>query len=245
MRAAFRRWSTNSRWLGALFLTVLVPSATTLIWLGVQLLEQDRRLWADRDLERRESAADIIVRVFAQKLAAADAGLVEGDLPDGGVFARFNGPAATVRPSDRILWLPTTSHLTEVNTQAFAEAEIVELRQTADRGLGAYTALARSTNPTVQAGALLRLARVNRSTGDLRAAIRRYRELARFTDLAFNGMPADLLARRAVCELLQQTRETATLAREAEALRLDFLAGRWALDRSGWSLTAEDIERWS
>jgi two-component system phosphate regulon sensor histidine kinase PhoR len=245
MLAGFRRWSTSAQRLGALFLMVLVPSATTLLWLGVQLLEQDRRLWADRDLERRESAADIIVRALGQKLAAAGAGLVEGDLPDGGVFAHFNGPAVTVRPPDRILWVPARSHLTEMNTHAFADGEIAEFRQTGDRGLAAYTALARSTNPAERAGALLRLARVHRSTGDLAAAIREYRELARFTGLVFNGMPVDLLARREVCDLLEQTRETATLAREAEALRADFLASRWTLDRSGWWVAAEDFERWT
>ena len=245
MLTAFRRWSTSSRWLGVLFLMVLVPSAATLVWLGVQLLEQDRRLWVDRDLERRESAADIIVRALGQRLATTDVELVKGDLVDGGLFARFNGTAVTVRPSDRVLWLPTTAHLAEANTQAFGEAEIAEFRQTGDRGLGAYSALARSADPAVQAGALLRLARVRRSTGDVRAAIRDYRELARFTDLAFNGMPAELLARRAVCELLQQTRETASLGREAEALRVDLLAGRWALDRSGWAVAAEDLERWT
>ena len=245
MLAGFRRWSTSSRWLGALFLMVLVPSAATLLWLGVQLLEEDRRLWADRDLERRESAADIIVRALGQKLAAIGTGLVEVDLPDGGVFARFDGPAVTVRPADRILWVPTRSKLTEMSTQAFAEGEIAEFRQTGDLGVAAYTALARSTNPADQAGALLRLARVHRSTGDSAAAIGEYRELARFTDLAFNGMPADLIGRREVCDLLEQTGETATLTREADALRVDFLAGRWTLDRTGWWVAAEDIQRWT
>ena len=245
MVTAFRRWSTSSRWLGALFLMVLVPSATTLVWLGVELLEQDRRLWADRGLERRESAADIIVRALGQKLAAADAGLIEGYFPDGGVFAQFNGSAVSVRPSDRILWLPTPADLREVNTQLFAEAEIAEFRQTADRGLAAYTALGRSTNRAVRAGALLRLARVHRSTGDVGAAIREYRELTHFSDIAFNGMPADLLARRAVCELLEQIGDTAASAREAEALRVDLLGGRWVLDRSAWSVAAENIERWT
>ena len=197
------------------------------------------------NLARRESAADIITRALGQQLAAADAELVRGDLLDGALFARFNGTTVTVRPSAGVLWLPTMPHLTEANVEAFAEAEIAEFRETAGRGLGAYTVLARSRNPAVRAGALLRLARVHRSTGDVGAAIQDYRELARFTDFGFSGMPADLLARRAMCELLQQTRETASLAREAEALRVDVLAGRWPLDRSGWGVAAEDIERWT
>ena len=245
MFAAFRRWSTSSRWLGALFLMVLVPSAATLVWLGVQLLEQDRRLWADRELERRESAADIVVRALGQKLAAADDELVEAHLPDRGLFAHVSGAGVTVHPPDRVLWLPTQAHLTETNAQVFAQAEIAEFQQTGDRGLNTYTVLARGANPALQAGALLRLARVHRSTGDIGAAIRDYRQLAHFTDFAFDGMPADLLARRALCDLLEQTRDTASLAREAEALRVDLLAGRWALDQSGWAVAAEDIERWT
>ena len=73
MLKAFRRWSTGSWWLGALFLMVLVPSAVTLVWLGAQLVDQDRRSWAELDLARRESAADIITRALGQQLAAADA----------------------------------------------------------------------------------------------------------------------------------------------------------------------------
>ena len=231
--------------MGALFLMVLLPSAATLVWLGVQLLEQDRRLWADRDLERRESAADVIARALGQKVATAEADLTKTNLPEGGLFARISRTNATVYPPGRVLWLPTAPHLTEANRQAFAEAESAEFQQRGDRGRSTYTVLAGSANPAVQAGAWLRLARLQRSSGDLGAAIRSYRQLAHFTDVSFEGMPVDLLARRALCDLLEQTRDTASLTREADAIRVDFERGRWGLDRAGWALVADDIQRWT
>jgi signal transduction histidine kinase len=244
MLPTLRQWSTTSRRLAAVFLIVLVPSAATLVWLGVQLLEQDQRLWADRDLERRETAADVIVRSMGQKLAAVDADLDAGRVPDGAVIARFGETLATVSPTSRVAWLPTMPGLPEANASVFADAEIAEFRRTGDRGRSIYTSFLDASSPTVRAGALLRLARVHRTSGEITAAIQNYRALARF-NAAFDGTPADLVARRAICELLAQTGDSVSLAREAEAVRSDFLQGRWTLDRPRWVLVADEIERWT
>jgi hypothetical protein len=114
---------------------VLVPSAATLVWLGVRLLEQDRRLWADRDLERRDAAAEIFVRAMGQTLASAETALGGGPLPDGAVFASLGPTGVTIRPSNGVLWAPEPPPLKEANKELFAEAEIAEARQTGDRGL--------------------------------------------------------------------------------------------------------------
>ena len=41
-----RSWGGSSPRLAALFLAVVLPPAATLVWLGLQLVEQDRSLWA-------------------------------------------------------------------------------------------------------------------------------------------------------------------------------------------------------
>ena len=103
MRDSVRHWSTSSRRLGALFLLVLVPAAATLLWLGVQLIAQDRQLWARHDIERREAAAEIVVRTLAGELATIPAALDSGIPPAGAVLVTLNDAGVTVRPRDRVL----------------------------------------------------------------------------------------------------------------------------------------------
>src|SRR5690348_3424577 len=124
-----RQWSTSSRRLGALFLLVLVPSAATLVWLGVQLIEQDRQLWARRDAEQREAAAEIVVRALSAKLTATSAALESGAPPDGTVLVTLNAAGLTVRPRERVLWLPVVPERPEANADLFADAEITEFRR--------------------------------------------------------------------------------------------------------------------
>jgi len=63
--------------------------------------------------------------------------------------------------------------------------------------------------------------------------------------IAFGGMPADLLARRAVCSVLARSGAKEELETEANALESDFLGGRWMLDQPSWRLTAEQTEQWT
>jgi hypothetical protein len=229
-----------------LFLVVLVPSASTLVWLGVALVEQDHRVWADRELDRREAAADIIVRSLGDKLATAGAmAFAAGDIPDGAIVATIDSTRMAVRPSGTILWTRKSSFGSAGGADPFSAAEIDEFRGDGDRSIGRYSAWSRSSNRPVRAGALLRLARVSRVSGNIDAAIQHYRELNSFDDVEFDGMPASLVARRAICELLDQQGNAIELRDEAEALRTEFLSSRWELDRSGWLLTSDDIERWT
>ena len=58
-------------------------------------------------------------------------------------------------------------------------------------------------------------------------------------------MPADLLARRAVAGLLEESGRRQELAREATSLEAYFVAGRWVLGRVAWELVAEQIAAWA
>src|SRR5262245_54058327 len=95
-------------------------------WLGLQLLEQDQRPLADRDLERRETAADAIVRSLERTLAALDGALERRSAPEGSVFIRRDAAQTIIQPSSRILWLPIAPHRDDENTEAFEEAEAAE-----------------------------------------------------------------------------------------------------------------------
>jgi hypothetical protein len=78
-----RLWGVNSGKLAALFVAVVAPPAVTLVWLGLQLLQQDRSLLAQRELESRQLAGQTIVRSLEQSLSDAGRHVVEGPLPDG------------------------------------------------------------------------------------------------------------------------------------------------------------------
>ena len=72
VRAGERRGSWR---LALLLILVSVPPAGGLAWLGFQLLESDRTLVAQRDLERRQAAAPALARALDQILTA-----IEGDM---------------------------------------------------------------------------------------------------------------------------------------------------------------------
>jgi len=71
----------SSRRLAGLFLAVVVPPALALVWLGVQLVEQDRSLLAQRQRELLVAAADDAVRSLERTLVGLEQNA--GELPAG------------------------------------------------------------------------------------------------------------------------------------------------------------------
>ncbi len=106
-----------------------------------------------------------------------------------------------------------------------------------------YERLSVSRDTFVRAGALVRSARLARRQGRSDDALAAYRELAKVTGVAVNGMPADLVARRMICDVLRSAGRPDVLTREADALRVDFSRARWPLDRTSWEVAAADIEK--
>jgi signal transduction histidine kinase len=240
-----RLWGSSSKKLALLFLAVVVPPVAALVWLGVQLVQQDRTLWTQREDERRQTSARAAALSLEQALTEAERKFAAGPLPAGVVRFRHTAGTLTAEPLDALLWLPTSAPLESGATQPFAEAETLEYRgQTAAARQG-YDVLSRAPQPSVRAGALLRLARIARQEQRLADALRLYSQLAAFPQIAFDGTPADLLARRAACSLREAASDRPALLRDALALRADLLAGRWQLDRSRWELAASDLARWT
>ena len=108
-----------------------------------------------------------------------------------------------------------------------------------------YEQLARSQQPSVRAGALLRIARVDRRDGRTGQALDAYRAMLAISGVAIDGVPSDLEARRAICDVLAESGRKADLAREAASLQADFLAGQWKLEEPEWELTAAQIAQWT
>ena len=229
-------WGGSSPRLAALFLAVVLPPAATLVWLGLQLLEQDRSLWAQRELEGRQAAAEAIVDSLNQSLAEAERHLFEADLPAGAVRFVVSPQGVEAHPPTRVLWLPTAPVMQAAEAAPFTEAEIFEFQGGAARALALYEELGHSTNLAVRAGALVRVARVHRRERRWNDALTAYRRLAEISGIAIDDIPVDLLARRAMCAVLEESGSGEELNREAAALEADLLAGRWALDRPAWEL---------
>ena len=236
--------TSSSRKLALLFLGVVAPPAVTLVWLGLQLLEQDRSLWAQRELESRQAAAQSVIRSLEQSLAEAGR-LTETPLPEGMVRFTLSRLGVRAEPAGRVLWLPVAAGLEEAEARRFNQTEKLEFQGGAERALLAYKEMARSAAPAVRAGALLRLARVHRRAGRWGDALAAYRQLAQIDRIAIDGMPADLLARRATCSIFLESGGEQELAQEAAALEADLLAGRWILDQPAWELTARQLEGWT
>jgi signal transduction histidine kinase len=240
---ARRSWRGTSRIrLTVMFLVVLLPPAVTLIWLGFQLLEQDRALEAQREIEIRQAAADAIERSLSQSVNEAENWSPSGQLPDGALGIVVNPTGIQSYPAGRVLWMAPNRVLPEAPSQPFEDAERAEL-QSPQGALAVYERMARSSDLSIRAGALLRIA-VERTQRRIDRALEVYRRMAAVRGIAHFGTPMDLLARRQICLLLEESGRKKELTAEAGALATEFLAGRWVLDGPLWQLAAGDIERW-
>jgi signal transduction histidine kinase len=228
-----------------MFLAVVVPPAVTLVWLGLRLLDQDRALAVQRAAERRDAALQSVAYSLEQSLSDAQRWFVADTLPNGVVRFALTSNAVRADPAERLAWLPAAPELVPASTREFLEAEQAEYRGESFRALSTYQHFAAATSEPIRAGALLRVARVYRRDKAWDPALGAYRKLGLIDDVAIDGMPADLVARRAIGFVLADAGRAEELSREAAALEHDLLAGRWTLDRAAWALMAEQLARWT
>jgi signal transduction histidine kinase len=241
---AFLRFQGHpSRKAAALFLGVAAVSVAALVWTGQRLIRQDRALEVKRLEERREAAADRLIAALEQALAEDEqrlAAFPAGDVPAAGdhVALISAGPQGfRVWPAKALLFLPVMTPGDEAPSRLFAD---VEKREFVDRDFqGAIRALRRfsgSKEPAVRTGARFLTARNLRKSGDLEGALAIYSGLAEAKDegVKISGVPSELAARRARCDLLEELNRTDELRGEAQRI-LDGLAGRrWRLDKASY-----------
>lgn len=214
------------------------------MWLGLRLLEQDTILSAKRDVERQEAAADAVVRSLTQTLADVDRRLGDGTPPEHAVTLRRRGAVVEVEPRSRVAWVPGASLLPRASDELFADGEKLEFAGDLSAALTAYRARAQSSNPAVRAAALMRTARIHRKRGAIDFALADYRALAQIHTVGLNGMPADLVARRAICDVLRDAGRASEFSIQAAALEQEFTAGNWALDPDARELVAAQLSEW-
>jgi hypothetical protein len=181
--------SRGSRKLALLFLLVVLPAAGTLIWLGVILLDMDRALWVQSAAERRQATASDAAHALDRWLSS----LVDAPNP-GPDTIRFELSRSAIQPLDglKAAWLPEPNASKLEEAGVFAPLEQAEYRGSPDDALAGYKAFARSSNKDVRAGALLRIARIHRSRGNIDKALVTYRLMTAIEGVTLYGMPASL-----------------------------------------------------
>jgi signal transduction histidine kinase len=236
--------------LTAVFLAVAAVAVSALVWLGAGIVRRDRALEVQRIDERREAAADRLLASLERALAA-DERLLGSNGPPG----TTPGPGALLVVADQsglrawpersLLYSPVAASLPEAPADVFRTAERLEYTdREPDRAIAALRPLSDSRDQAVRAGAGLRLARNLRRSGRAEAALDVYRDLATVTGAALSGVPADLVALSARCDLLQQLGREDQSRREAQSLAGDLRSGRWQLDHATWHHYADKAQRW-
>ena len=246
-----RPWMWLPRNLTALFLAVAALAVVALVWLGVRLLEQDRALEAQRLEERRESAADRVVAALEQTLTAEDRKLA--DLrPETGrsaaqdvLWIKAGHQGLQAWPERALLYYPALPPVREASPQLYLAGEKAEfIDRNHERAVETFRALTASADPAVKAGAQLRLARNLRKLGRYEAALEVYEDLAGSAGVTLSGAPAELVARRARCAVLEELGRSEQLRLEAQGLYESLRSGRWQLDRASYLHYSHPLERW-
>jgi hypothetical protein len=174
----------------------------------MRLVEPDRSLLAQRELESRQAAAQTIVRSLHQSLNQTESRAIDGPVPERELRLVISDSGVEAEPANRLLWFPAPRHLREAATAPFAEAEALEFQGNQQRALSRYKELAGSPDVLVRAGALLRMARVRRRAGQCVDVRDIYGRLALLKEIAINGTPADLVGRSAICSVLAESKDS-------------------------------------
>jgi len=217
-------WRTPTRTLLCLLFVLTLASISTMAFFAWRLLEQQRMVEAQRSRERLEQAADRITAIVRGTIAESSDRLGAGLVSLGDLLFTLSPTSLDATPPGRLLSYPFPPPDPEPHPDVFAEAELFEFPESQpEEALRAFERFANSTDISLRAGALLRIARVLRKLGRREESITAYRKLAAI-DANIAGVPAALVARHAVCELSQSPRE-------AMELRNDLSSGRWRLTR--------------
>ena len=245
------KWLRPPRSILIFFVLVVCVPAATLIAFGIRLLDQDRALAHQRRLELLDRAADQGVHVLEQDLAARAKRLLGapctlGELPDDAVCVVLHSDRIDAVPAQRIPYYPVAQALKEMPSEPFQELESNEFREPVhlDQALKMSRALAASSDPAVRAGALLREARILRKLGQTRDALAALGDLSTIASISIEREPADLLARRTRCAILEDQSRIDDLRTEASALAADLRRGKWHLDRETFLHVDEKLHGW-
>lgn len=259
----FSQWFRPPQHLLSLFLAMTLTLAAALGWLGWRLFQQDRALESQRMRERVEYAADLISAALLRSrsetderlsgLAATPGGRLDAAASAAGRALDEDAALVVLRsygieshPPGRVPYSPEpAAALAMPSSSVFAAAEALEFQQRDyAAAIAALRELARSDDPAIRAGALLRLARNLRKGGQAVAALATYSALRQLGSTPVEGLPAGLLARHARCTLYDELNRRAELREEAHAFYADLQTGRWPVTRAAYRFYTEETWRW-
>lgn len=253
-----RRWLQPPRRLVVLFLLIAVVLVTATSVLAWRFLDQDRALARQRIQDRLERSADVITAALGRGAAEARetltrfSSLAPAELPTAasrwastlefdGLLVILTPDGVQEFPPDRLLYQPMPEPR-EAPSAVFAAGEALEFRRRDLAGAAAaYRALATSRDTAVRAGALLRMARVERKAGRSARALESYTRLAGLGMAPVGGAPASLVARHARLSILREMGRAAEAEREAATLADELRAGTWPLTRASYRFYSEEL----
>src|SRR5262249_35676454 len=141
-----------------------------------------------------------------------------------------------------LLWSPATGQQQEAPSHHFATGEHLEFAgKQPEPAIAAYRDLLRNPDGAVRAGALLRIARCQRTLGRPRDALETYQRLGAMGAVRVAGAPGELVSHRERAALFDEAKDFAAASREKEKLKavLDTRAG--SLDRPTFEFYAQGI----
>ncbi len=237
-----------------LFLGVMLLLAGTLGWLAWRLLLQDQQLAAQRLMEQRDTAADVVVAVLEKRLAEIrqDLGLiVNGAEPakpphpsDGATFVRFSSGTFRVWPEHNLAYYPEVREEPEAPASLFATADLLEFQKhDYPAAVTASRNLADSRDAKVRAAALARMARNYSSAAQPREALQTYETLARLGSVRVAGMPAALAADEGALWVLDRQGDADAARNAAVKLGRDLNSGQWPITAAAYQFLGEEVSR--
>ena len=244
-------WTSPLRGPLGLLLSLALVSMFALAWLGSRLLQQDRELEAQRLQEILEVHADRTVNRLQQTLAESERALADpaawagGEEPDQAIIAVSDGKELDVYPTGGLLFYAARPAIPEAPLEPFVSGERLEFQnRNLTEAVRAYQSLAQTSDPATRAGALLRIARVYRKQGRSNDALAAYSRLTAIRTVGISGLPAEVVARRARCALLEAAGDVTTLKREATELCDHLLGGRWKLSKEDYEYVSQQALGW-
>jgi signal transduction histidine kinase len=199
-----------------------------LVWLGANILDQDRVVERQRQEKNLELAAGRFALAIERRLTEIEEQLGRG------LGIRFTASGIEAGPEFSPLYQPLPFN-TIGPSPDFSEAEDAEFqRHDLHAAAASYRRFAESPEPAVRGMALLRLGAVLREAKDTEGALRAYDDLNRLGSVPIAGEPAAFRARMARLKILKESHKSDDLRREASDFAQALYAGGWAIDRSAF-----------
>jgi signal transduction histidine kinase len=236
----FRRVLRDPGRLQAAFLGVMLTLATTLVWFGWTLIDQDRELEQTRLDQRREAVAALAVANLERRLSYWRDRLESpaSELPAGSVLVRFDRESIT--PANALIYNPSTVDAATADAAAAALLDAAGLAHAEKRYAAAISEYDRleqrgaapaASMPAALAAKLGRITVYERS-GDAGAALTEARALA--SDLDAGRWPVSFASYK---HLVKEARkrlpepERAVTAAEGVADAITWLWDEWSANR--------------